>query len=294
MPPGTVAAMYPDRTPTGRHWGGNPRTAHLRRYFHVAAHGPSRLLRHGPSGICRSCGHRIDIYPRPDQRLIALHPTELTTHSVPATCRWHLSSGIAHPHDDGSDWCRIPHAALCPARTPHCPTNSYMNELRRQLAVRTRRLIDTGHLTPLLPGSSTPLAATGHPARPVVNMLLGRYLADGPLEHIRCVAQTRHRQRCSQPVLHPDSPAGTWRLLPTGARRRQPSRADALMAVYDLGFLPPTEQRRWRIQRCPAHAALTTAADLTVATWQIFDPLRHALHIHTRLPHPTVGQRRQG
>ncbi|MFE3496479.1 DUF6083 domain-containing protein [Streptomyces sp. NPDC059175] len=292
MPPGTVPAMCPNHTPTGRHWDGSTRTAHPRRCLHVAVHSPSRLLRHGHSGICRSCGHRIDIYPRPDQRPIALHPTELTTHSVPATCRWHLSSGIAHSHDDGSDWCRIPHAALCPALTPHCPTSPYMNELRRQLVVRTRRLIDTGHFTPL--PSDTPPATTGHPARPVVSMLLDRYLSGGALGHIRCVAQTRHRQRCPQPVLHPDSPAGTWRLLPTGLRRHhQPLLPDSLMAVYDLGFLPHAEQRRWRTQRCPNHAALT-AADLTLTTWQIFDPFRHAAHVHARLPHPAAGGRRQG
>jgi hypothetical protein len=255
----------------------------------VAAHSPSRLLRRGQSGVCRRCGHRIDIYPRPDQRPIALHPTELTTRSVPVTCRWHLSGGIAHPHDDGSDWCRITHAALCPARTPSCPTSPHMNALRRQLAVRTRRLIDTGRLTPTPPAPDTPPAGTDHPARPVVHMLLGRYLADGPLEHIRCVAQTRHRQRCPQPVLNPDSPTGTWRLLPTGPRRGQLPLPDTLMAVYDLGLLPHTEQRRWRTQRCATHAALTAAADLAVTTWQIFDPLRHAAHIHTRLPHPAAG-----
>ncbi|MGW0424857.1 DUF6083 domain-containing protein [Streptomyces sp. NPDC003015] len=286
--------MCPNHTPAPRLGDGSPRTTHPRCSLHLAAHSPSRLLRHGHSSICRSCGHRIDIYPRPDQRPIALHPTELTTHSVPATCRWYLSSGIAHPHDDGSDWCRIPHAALCPALTPHRPTSPYMNELRRQLAVRTRRLIDTGHLTPTTPAPDTPPAATSQPARPVVNMLLGRYLAGGPLEHIRCVALTRHRQRCPQPILTPDSPAGTWRLLPTGPHRRQLPHADTLMVVYDLGFLPHTEQRRWRTQRCPAHADLTAAADLTATTWQLFDPLRHAAHIHTRLPHHTADRSRNG
>ncbi|MFI7296844.1 DUF6083 domain-containing protein [Streptomyces sp. NPDC050121] len=281
--------MYPKHTPAGRHWDGSPRPLHPRRRLQVAAHSPTRLLRHGPSRICRRCGHRLDLYPRPNQPPIALHPTELTVQSVPVTCRWHLSSGIAYPHDDGSDWCRIPHAALCPALTPSCQTSPHINALRRQLAVCTRRLIDTGRLTPA-PGTQP--AATGHPARPVVNMLLGRYLAEGPLECIRCVAQIRHRQRCPHPVLHPDSPAGTWRLLPTGTVRRPIRLTDTLMAVYDLSFLPHTEQRRWRIQRCPAHAVLTAAADLAVTTWQIFDPLRHATHVHTRLPHPTASRRR--
>lgn len=292
--PGTVPAMCPNHTPTSRHWDGSPCTAYPRRTLHVAAHSPSRLLRHGQSGLCRRCGHRIDIYPRSDQWPIALHPTELTVQSVPSACRWHLSSGIAHPHDDGSDWCRIPHAVLCPALTPTCRINPPLDALRRQLAVRTRRLIDTGRLAPTPPATDMPPAAPDHPTRPVANMLLGRYLADGPLEHIRCVAQTRHRKRCPQPVLHPDSPAGTWRLLPISPARRQLPHPDALMTVYDLGLLPHTEQRRWRTQRCPAHAVLTSAADLAVTTWQIFDPLRHTAHIHTRLPHTTTSRRQQG
>ncbi|WP_079079105.1 DUF6083 domain-containing protein [Streptomyces sp. DSM 15324] len=31
-----------------------------------------------------------------------------------------VSGGIAHPHGDGSAWCRIPHAVLCPRRTLTC------------------------------------------------------------------------------------------------------------------------------------------------------------------------------
>ena len=64
------------------------------------------------------------------------------------------------------------------------------------------------------------------------------------------------------------------------------------MAVYDLGKLPYSEQLRWRAQRCPAHAAASGAAELALAGWQPFDPLLHAAHIHTRLPHSQA--RRQG
>ena len=87
----------------------------------MTATSPSRLLRAGQSGRCRHCGNRIDLYPRTDQRPIALHPAELTAAHVPESCHWHLSSGIAHPHGDGSAWCRIPHAVLCPRRTAHLP-----------------------------------------------------------------------------------------------------------------------------------------------------------------------------
>lgn len=149
-----------------------------------------------------------------DGRPIALHPAEVSTAHVAASCRWHLSSGIAHPHGDGSAWCRIPHAVFCPQRTPVCRISlPALTSVRRQLVVRTRRLIDTGAFTPVfLPAREAP-AGTG---RLVVRMLLGHYLAEGPVETIRCVAQTSHRHRCPRPVLAPDAPPGSWRLLPIG------------------------------------------------------------------------------
>ncbi|MDO0917801.1 DUF6083 domain-containing protein [Streptomyces sp. DT2A-34] len=282
--------MCPNHTPTGCHWDGSPRLLHPRRPLQVAANSPSRLLRHGQNGRCRQCGNRIDLYQRADQRPIALHPAELTAAHVPESCRWHLSSGIAHPHDDDSPWCRIPHAVLCPARTPTCQTSPYLEAIRRQLAVRTRRLTDTGAITP------APTPACGQaddpdtPERPIVQLLLCRYLAKHAVEHIRCVAQTRHRHRCPHPIRALTGPAGTWRLLPTGPRHGQLALPDVLMAVYDLGHLPYREQLRWRAQRCPQHDATPGAADLALAEWQPFDPLQHAAHIRTRLPHPEGRQ----
>jgi uncharacterized protein DUF6083 len=121
--------MHPNTFSTGCPRDGSPRTVRPRRPLRVAAASPSRplrvaaaspsrLLRTGQSGRCRRCGNRIDFYPRADQRPIALHPAELATAHVPAACRWHLSYGIAHPHSDGSAWCRIPHTMLCPDGTP--------------------------------------------------------------------------------------------------------------------------------------------------------------------------------
>ncbi|WP_316744960.1 DUF6083 domain-containing protein [Streptomyces sp. MK7] len=54
-----------------------------------------------------------------------LHPAEVATTDVSATCHWHLSGGIAHSHDDGSGWCPIPHAALCPQRSLHSRPGSH-------------------------------------------------------------------------------------------------------------------------------------------------------------------------
>ena len=260
----------------------------------MAATSPSRLLRAGHSGRCRQCGNRIDLYQRTDQRPIALHPTELTADHIPESCRWHLSSGIAHPHGDGSAWCRIRHAVLCPHRTPTCRTSPYLEAIRRQLAVRTRRLIDTGAFAPAPPASSRPAPTTDGPDRPVVQLLLRRYLAERPVEDLRCVAQTRHRHRCPHPVLGPTGPTGIWKLLPTGPQRGQLALPDTLMAVYDLGRLSYGEQLRWRTRRCTAHATAPGAADLTLAGWEPFDPLLHAAHIHIRLPHPPPRPHRSG
>ncbi|WP_432125229.1 DUF6083 domain-containing protein [Streptomyces sp. C10-9-1] len=274
--------MRPHSIP-GCHWDGSPRTAPARRPLRVAATSPSRLLRAGQSGRCRHCGNRIDLYPRADGRPIALHPAELATAHAPASCHWHLSSGIAHPHGDGSAWCRIPHAVLCPQRIPLCRINPSLTSVRRQLAVRTRCLIDTGVFIPTAAPTS---AAPDGPDRPLVWMLLGYYLADGPVEAIRCVAQTSHRTRCPRPVLAPDAPPGSWRLLPVGTQRGQLALSEQVTAVYDLSQLPHAEQRRWRIQRCPAHATTHGAADLALAGWQVFDPLLHAQHLRTGLPYP--------
>ncbi|MFJ9908056.1 DUF6083 domain-containing protein [Streptomyces sp. NPDC101152] len=284
--------MYPTPLP-GRHRDGSPRLAHHPRPVRVAATSPSRLLRAGHSTRCRHCGHRIDLYQRTDRGPIALHPAELAVAHVPEACRWHLSGGLVHPHSDGSNWCRIPHALLCPARTPTCPMSPFLESARRDLAVRTRRLIDTGALTPAPPPAHTASPDDpAHPGRPVVQLLLVRYLAPAPLEAVRCVAQTRHRHRCTHAVQTQDRPAGRWRLLPTGPScRSQRALSDALMAVYDLGHLPHTEQLRWRAQHCPTHAATPGTADIALAAWQVFDPLLHAAHIRSNLPHPEPSPR---
>ncbi|MFJ9138677.1 DUF6083 domain-containing protein [Streptomyces sp. NPDC102256] len=276
--------MHPNSAPTGCHWDGSTPAVPLRRPLRVAATSPSRLLRAGQSGRCPRCGNRTDLYQRADGRPIALHPAELATAHIPVSCRWHLSSGIAHPHDDGSAWCRIPHAVLCPQRTPICRISRPLASARRQLAVRTRRLIDTGAFTPTT--SPTGAATADTVERPVVRMLLVLYLADGPLEDIRCVAQTHRRHRCPSPLLAPDGPAGSWKQLPVAPRRGQLPLPEQTTAVYDLSRLPHAEQRRWRLQHCPAHAASHGAADLALAGWRVFDPLLHAQHLRTGLPHP--------
>ncbi|MEV7439458.1 DUF6083 domain-containing protein [Streptomyces griseoviridis] len=288
--------MCPTPAPADRHWDGSPHRTGRPRPLRIAPTSPSRLLRTGQSGRCRHCAQRIDLYPRTDRRPVALHPAEVASAQVPEAGRWHFSGGIAHPHGDGSNWCRIPHTLVCPAHHTTCPLSPPLAAIRRCLAVRTRRLIDTGAFTPAPPAAThrtspdAPAPATG----PVVRILLVRYLASDQLESLRCVAQTRHRHRCPHPLLTTSRPAGRWTLQPTGPQRGQLTLPDLLMAVYDLTHLPYTEQLRWRAQRCPAHAAAPGAADLALTSWQPFDPLLHAAHIRTHLPaSPTHRQKEQ-
>ncbi|NUK82194.1 hypothetical protein HRW23_33515 [Streptomyces lunaelactis] len=258
----------------------------------VAADSPSRLLRTAQPSRCRDCGNRIDWYSRTDHRPISLHPQELAAAAVPVSCRWHVDSGIAHAAGDGTRWCRIPHLVLCPAHQPTEPLTPQLAELRRRLALRTRRLLDTGAFTPPAP-SDPPVAEVSvcRPARPVVQILYGRYLAARPVDDIQCVAQTRRRRRCPHRVLAAEGPAGVWRLMPATAARGQLALPAADMAVYDLTHLPYAEQLRWRTQRCPAHVAAPAAADLALADWEVFDPLLHHQHIHARLPAAAPGRR---
>lgn len=282
---GSFALMRPSPHSSARYWDGSRASAPQRRHLRVDPDGISRLLRCGQTGSCRECGNPIEWYVRSDEHWVRLHPQELPADGVPEDCRWHVSSGVAHPAGDGSRWCRLPHAALCPAR-PAPPSAHQLSALRRSLALRTRRLLDTGAFAPSAqpPGGQVPDRAACRPARPIVQLLYVRYLASLPVDEIQCVAQTRHRHRCTATVLSPDAPGGVWTLVPASAARGQLALPSDVMAVYSLSALSYQEQLRWRAQRCVQHDASRTAGDIAVAGWEPFDPLRHHEHIRTRLP----------
>ncbi|MEV4334151.1 DUF6083 domain-containing protein [Streptomyces sp. NPDC049597] len=222
----------------------------------------------------------------PDQRKRGDHVRKNNSFSaaVPAACRWHVASGIAYPSHDGSAWCRIPHTLLCPAGNAPKQLTPPLAELRRRLALRTRRLLDTGAFISATAAEPPSQAAVCRPARPIVQILYGRYLAARPVDAIQCVAQTRRRHRCTSPVLAPADLSGIWTLMPATTHRRQLALPARDMAVYDLTHLPYDTQIRWRTQRCTTHAAAPAAADLALTDWQPFDPLLHHAHIHHRLP----------
>ncbi|MFD9463313.1 DUF6083 domain-containing protein [Streptomyces sp. NPDC060027] len=110
--------------------------------------------------------------------------------------------------------CRIPHRALCPGRTPTAQTGPYIESLRRQLAVRTRRLIDTGRFTPAPPAACESAASNGRLARPVVQLLLGRCLADAPFEAIQCGPRPASATAACSPCSTPAAPEGYGRCCP--------------------------------------------------------------------------------
>ncbi|MEV8628561.1 DUF6083 domain-containing protein [Streptomyces sp. NPDC051079] len=275
---------------TGRHWDGTPISHRHRRTLTVAHDSPSRLLRTAQPSHCKDCGNRIDWHTTSSRHPIALHPTEVPAVLVPTDRRWHLASGVAHPSGDGTPWCRLPHHPLCPTHSEAGALPPTLDQIRRRLALNTRRLTDAGLLTPESRPTPQPQERDScTPARPVVQLLYGRYIAAAPIDDIQCVAQTARRNRCAHPVLAPGAPPGRWTLLPcTTAPHRRGTRQLALpatgIAVYDLGNLHYSEQLRWRTQRCPTHAASTAAPDLALAEWEPLDPLRHQKFLATRLP----------
>lgn len=280
-------AIFTGMTPAPDHphrrWDGSRTTAHRSRSLHLTPKNGTRLLRCGQPGRCRDCGNTIEWYYRPDYRPVPLHPRELPANTVPEPSRWHVAAGVAYPTADGSAWCRLPHAALCPARAPSTDLPE-LSGLRRALAARTRRLIDTGTFTPTTATATGSAPDACRPARPVVQILGIRYLAARPVEEISCLARAAaSRARCRRTLIDSERPAGTWRLLPTTATAGQLALpTDLLMALYDLSALPGTEQLRWRAQRCLLHTTVTV--EMAMTDWEPFEPLTHREHIHPRLP----------
>ncbi|MER6352417.1 DUF6083 domain-containing protein [Streptomyces sp. NPDC001634] len=287
--------MHP--SPVPRRWDSRPVPAHPRRSLCVDPDSPSRLLRCAQRDRCRECGNPVEWYQRVRDRPVRLHPQELPAAAVPADHRWHVSSGLAYPSGDGSAWCRLTHASVCPARDAGAAAVPELASLRRRLAVNTRRLADAGSFTPAVPAGPAGRQPDDlcRPARPTVQILYVRYLAARPLDEIQCVAQTRRRDRCTFTLLASGDAAGVWRLVPATATQGQLALPAEVMAVYGLSSLPYGEQLRWRTQRCPQHAATPTAADLALTDWEPFDPLVHLAYVHRRLPthsrrpHPGSG-----
>ncbi|WP_223146414.1 DUF6083 domain-containing protein [Streptomyces apricus] len=222
-------------SPARRHWDRSPVQTHPRRSLCVEPDSPTRLLRCAQRDRCRECGNPVEWYPRVRDRPVRLHPRELLSAEVPAAHRWHVSSGLAHSAGDGTAWCRLVHAVVCPARDSASVLAPALAKLRRALAVNTRRLTDAGAFV-LTSDSDRPVERQDvcRPARPIIQILYIRYLAARPVDEIRCVAQKRNRGRCTSRMISPDSPAGIWTLAPATASQGQLALPSETMALYDL------------------------------------------------------------
>ncbi|MEU7011855.1 DUF6083 domain-containing protein [Streptomyces sp. NPDC046332] len=272
---------------TGRYWDGSPITRRPRRTLNVDCDSPS-LLRIAQRSRCRDCGNLIDWHTTSSYRPVSLHPDEVPAVLVPADLQWHLASGVAYPAGDGSRWCRLSHITLCPASTEPCTLPPTLQDVRRRLALNTRRHTDTKTLTPRHSSAAPPSHEESCvPGRPVVRILYGLYITSLPVQEIQCVAQTGHLTRCTDPVLAHGATPGRWALMQASPHRRphrQVGHSLSGFAVYDLSHLSYSEQKRWRAQRCPAHAATPGALGLEFADWEPFDPSLHHPYLVNRLP----------
>ncbi len=244
--PVTFPAMCPTTASPGRRWDGSPlRPPHRPRALRVATDSPSRLLRSAQPGSCRDCGNRIDWYTRTNHEPISLHPHEVAAVAVPDRCRWHVSSGIAHPAHDGTHWCRIPHPLLCPAQPTSAALSPQLTELRRRLTLRTRRLLDTGAFTPQ---PTKPPPAPLMSARPTSS-------AAPVLPLPRPAPPRRHPLRRTDPPAPPLHPP-----------RPHPARTSRHLDTHDSHTLPrttrPSRNRDGRLR--PGPPALHRTAALAI------------------------------
>ncbi|RLU79310.1 hypothetical protein CTZ27_37355 [Streptomyces griseocarneus] len=222
---------------SGRTWDGGPKDYQPQRSLRIALDSSTRLLCIAQTHRCISCGNPVEWYCRSGDRGVPLHPYDLPTAAVPTDQRWHVSSVLAYPSGDGTDWCRVRHRAVCPA-TAQGKLVDLLAALHRGLAISSRRLTETGTFVPPADASPSDLHSSAAVVRPIVRFLHTCYLAPRPLEQTTCVAQARSHQRYPHAVLDPGTLPGQWALMPVRPRSDDQLPLDAIagesMAVYDL------------------------------------------------------------
>lgn len=277
-------------------WDGSEKNYRQRRALRVSRASATRLLRGARLARCAACGNIVEWQEQVAGAPVALHPQELPARTVTSADRWHVDAGLAHQFDGGALWCRIHHHALCPAVVDRQPGDRLLEGLRRRLAVNSRRLMDSDRFTPRAVPPPSPAPRQEGTELWVVHLLHVRYLAPCRPEHVRCVAFTRARRRCPQPVPDPEAPSGKWTLALADRREQGDGQLPfgaSWLALYDLTGLSYAEQLRWYVQRCTAHVRAPTAADAAMTEWVRFDPRLHRQHITSHLlpplPQPAGG-----
>lgn len=249
----------------------------------------SRLLRRDGVGQCKFCGSPIEWFDQYDARRVPLTP-EFPARRVPARYRWHLSGGVAYPGSDRfSDYCRVPHPAVCPAAERESLPRQ-LEEVRRLLAVRMRERIEQGLFTPYAEEPSEGQAYEpdlgGQRAgdRHVLNYHGDLRLAPCAIDEVQCVAADEEGERCPNPVFvlaegHweqvgiPYAPGRSGQMILTGSGR-----------MYVWSVTEYAQLLRWCRQHCPDHHEFQGTADFTSSEWVTFQTIRHADFIITRKP----------
>ncbi|MER7761651.1 DUF6083 domain-containing protein [Streptomyces sp. NPDC097619] len=264
----------------------------------INPHSPSRALRSDNTDRCAYCGHRVWWFDRADGGRIPLVPKEFPVRAVPVRARWAVDGGMARIGDMGRGTCWLAHPAVCPGMEHEDEDDPQLAGARRALAVRTRKLVESGAFVPRprVPeeesgdlADSAPAALVPRPReagpreRHVLSYSGILLLGPDTIDRIGCVSVAAGTgERCRNTVLDRTSNyQGDWQRVPVPVPpgRAGPTLwADAHMWVYALDGVDYTESVRWRNQRCVAHEAGTTP-DAAQVEWVRFTPFRDADHI---------------
>ncbi|MFD9811905.1 DUF6083 domain-containing protein [Streptomyces sp. NPDC059080] len=265
----------------------------------------SKTLRRTAQDCCVYCGHAMEYFDRFDGGRIPLVPVEFPAARVMPRQRWQVDNGVAYLNPGAQGACRLPHPAVCPM-AEHTDADRELEDVRRVLAVHTRKAIDTGQFVPReAKDIDETVVAEQHIAveegteRHIVRHAVGLWLAPTTVQDLCCVALSQGA-RCGTAVRAEDDPEGAWEEIDipsvTGRHGQQVLAAGDTMWVYGLNALDFDALQRWVKQRCPIHWK-STAPDAVAPEWIHFSAMHHDSHIlHQRpldaaLPSPRTGDR---
>ncbi|MER5747122.1 DUF6083 domain-containing protein [Streptomyces sp. NPDC002225] len=260
--------------------------------MHLHRSNQTKVLRSAAVSRCKYCGVPVEWFDRHDGMRIPL-TCEFPTRCIPARMRWHVDRGVAYPgHDTSSQYCRIPHPAVCPA-TDHPDLPPPLQDVVRRLAIRMRTGIDNGTFIPPPVETETETDAESpgpdqvQHVRHVINCHGSLRIGPGPIEELQCIARDSHtEQRCENGIC--DLTEGRWELTsinPDHATGRQGQQILDLTggSIWAWHLTDFTVVRRWWAQRCHAHFG-TDEPDHVANEFVPFHPLRHDAHVLTQRP----------
>ncbi|MCZ0982953.1 DUF6083 domain-containing protein [Streptomyces diastatochromogenes] len=218
----------------------------------------TKLLRRNTTDRCKYCSTPIEWFERYDTLRIPLTP-ELPTSRIPPRMRWHISKGVAYPGGDPqTEFCRIPHPAICPA-VPHPDLPDELQDVVTRLAVRMRGRIERGEFVPCLAPVEEAAEVSVPEAVGNIRHVISYYgtlmIAPGEVHDLQCIAtHAGTGQRCEASVFDLDE--GKWEEVdiphaPGRQGQQILSGAGGRMWVWTINDFDCL--RRWWKQRCVDH-----------------------------------------